>query len=178
MPTGSREGMMAMTDMTQWTEAELRREFSGGVSRDAGEVDSQEGREQRTVSTDRLSSSSGSTTPSPSLPSLSDGPSLEDRERKEEGVVEGEGEGERKRRKSAKALWKSVKKAGTELNQDTRKVFRYISHKIHSRHEPRKTKVKEVHILPGEENDGMWARRLAGSGSAHSGSSSSSDPST
>ncbi|XP_076435315.1 uncharacterized protein LOC143275221 [Babylonia areolata] len=188
MPTGSRGSRMAMSDMTQWTEEELQQEFGdregveGGTEKEGGgrgqkgEGRGGSGSRSTPSSTEGRSTSSGSLTPSTSIPSLSDVPACEDQEDREgEGAVAEEEEEEGKKRKlSAHSLWHSVRKAGTGLNQDTRRMFRFIGRKLHRHHEPRKTKVKEIHIVPGEEDDGKWARRMAGGG-GHSASSSGSD---
>ncbi|KAK7109314.1 uncharacterized protein [Littorina saxatilis] len=174
MPTGLCD-VTTMTHVTDVTDAELEREFR------AKEKGEEENIEEETA--DDSGGNAGGP-PSSGRPSSSDSlktnsacsdQNFEDTcsssERKTMPTVKDEGK--RKKGQSHASIWQSVKRAGGELNQDTRKMFRFIGRKLNSRHGPRETKVKEIHILPGEDDaDRMWARRIAGSANSHSSSGS------
>ncbi|PVD30599.1 hypothetical protein C0Q70_09871 [Pomacea canaliculata] len=56
------------------------------------------------------------------------------------------------KKRHQQSLWKSLRKIGGDLNEDTRRMFHNLRGRLQRGSEPRQTKVKAVHILP-------WRRR-------------------
>ncbi|XP_071101868.1 uncharacterized protein [Haliotis cracherodii] len=61
-----------------------------------------------------------------------------------------------------KSPWESLVEVAGSLNQDTRKVFRYMKKKLRTKRRNGETEVKAIHLVP-DDDERKWARRSASS---------------
>ncbi|XP_046555621.1 uncharacterized protein LOC124264887 isoform X1 [Haliotis rubra] len=61
-----------------------------------------------------------------------------------------------------KSKWESLVDVAGSLNQDTRKMFRYMKKKLRAKRRGGETEVKAIHIVP-DDDESKWARRSASS---------------